>query len=684
MLRKNLGLVSRGLLQGRAAGLQRSLLRNNRRFFSNENRESWEEKVKLFVKENIVKYQDWKDENPKMNKFLIALLSVAAICVGADFLRERMEDVERFYWDLKSGRVRKVKIVSLQSQPWKLCANIEIDSGETYRIRVGSVQEILEGVEAVNREQETGIKVIQVIEQKNLDRIKSFLQFSTNILALYVVLNVLTMTFGGKSKKGGIMGGLDSFSKSTAKKFSKDMNLKVRFADVAGMDESKKEIEEFVDFLKNPKKYKSLGARIPRGALLSGPPGTGKTLLAKACAGEAGVPFYYVSGSEFVELFVGVGAARVRDLFADARSHSPSIVFIDEIDAVGKKRGEKLNSNSEQDSTLNQLLVELDGFNSKSTVVIFAATNRKDILDPALTRPGRIDRLIDVSLPDLDGRRDILKVHLRPLTLENDTAAERIAKRVASLTPGFSGAQLANVCNEAAIQAVRLGHDYVHSSDFELAVERVIAGVEKKRDASEEEVRTVAVHESGHGVAGWFLEGADPLLKLTIIPRSKGSLGFAQYLPSENSLDTVQNLLDKIVAILGGRVAEEEFFGQITTGAHDDLRKAQQLAHAIVEKLGMSPRIGNVVFGQNQYGIRNYSDETTQEIDEECAFIIEQCTDRCRKLIKEHRSKIENLSNELLQKKTIDLKDITRILGPRPFAPKPGFEAYLAETNASP
>ncbi len=327
------------------------------------------------------------------------------------------------------------------------------------------------------------------------------------------------------------------FNLSAGKKFSKD-TIKTKFKDVAGMEESKFEIYEFVDFLKNSKKYTELGAKIPKGALLAGPPGTGKTLLAKAVAGEAKVPFFFASGSEFVELYVGVGASRIRSLFKEAKMEAPAIIFIDEIDAIGKKRSESMQENSEHDSTLNQLLVEMDGFESKNTVVVFAATNRKDLLDPALTRPGRFDRIVDVILPTLEERKEIYKVHLKPLKLENKESYEYFAKRMASLSPGFSGAQIYNVCNEAAIQAARNRHTFVKKLDFEMAIERIIGGLEKANKGNTKERKVVSVHESGHGVVSWFLEGASPLLKVTIIPRTKGALGFAQYLPNEQSLET--------------------------------------------------------------------------------------------------------------------------------------------------
>lgn len=377
------------------------------------------------------------------------------------------------------------------------------------------------------------------------------------------------------------------------------------------MEENKYELQEFVDFLKNPKKYHKLGARIPRGAIMYGPPGTGKTMLAKACAGEAGVSFYYTSGSDFVEMYVGVGAARVRDLFKQAKANAPAIIFIDEIDAIGKKRDSGPVTNDERDSTLNQLLVEIDGFGTNDDVVLFAATNRKDILDPALTRSGRFDRSIQVNLPDIEGRLQIFMVHLRKLPLK-ESQVQTFAKRLATVTPGFSGSEIANVCNEAAIICARNGRTIIEPNDFENAVDRVIAGLEMKRMKSKKNVEKVAIHESGHGVVGWFLKGGSPLIKLTIIPRSKGSLGYAQYLPTEESLKYEDTLKDEIAVILGGRIAEEIFYGEVTTGAYDDLEKAYRTAEAIVMQYGMTEKIGLVQYPTNPYGLKAFSEETNQ------------------------------------------------------------------------
>jgi AFG3 family protein len=456
-----------------------------------------------------------------------------------------------------------------------------------------------------------------------------------------------------------------------------------KFQDVAGLDEAKVEIAEFVDFLKNPEKFKKMGAKIPRGALLCGPPGTGKTLLAKAVAGEADVPFFSVSGSEFVEVYVGLGAQKVRNLFKKARKQAPSIIFIDEIDAVGKKRSSNPNGNEERDQTLNQLLVEMDGFATDSNVIVFAATNRKELLDPALTRPGRLDRQIDISLPDIEGRKQIFMVHLKPLKLHADKSIDEYANRLACLTPGYSGADIANLCNESAILAARTGQPSVRSEEFESAADRIIAGMEQKRVTPIEEKRTVAVHESGHAVVAWFLEGGMPLLKVTIVARSKGALGFAQYLPNEGSLETKEELMDRICSVLGGRCAEELFFGKVTTGAYDDLRKAYDIAYAMITKFGMSDEIGFIGFSEGEY-VKKHSDLTCKNIDDAVKQIIDECTKKTRTMCQKYRDYIERMSAALLEKETMDLQAVIAVLGERPYAPRSNFKAYLEAQKSAP
>lgn len=458
---------------------------------------------------------------------------------------------------------------------------------------------------------------------------------------------------------------------------------KIVFKDVAGMEEAKREITEFVDFLTNKNQFTRVGAKIPRGALLTGPPGTGKTLLAKACANESKVPFFVVSGSEFVEVYVGVGAARVRALFEVARQHAPCIIFIDEIDAIGKKRSENnAFANQERENTLNQLLVEMDGFDSnQSNIVIFGATNLKDSLDPALLRPGRFDRIIDVPLPDIDARRKIFMVHLKKIAYSNAKRLEDYAKRLASLTPGFSGAQIENICNEAAMIAARKNATSVNSQDFENAVERVIAGLEKSGRQNPEAKRLVAIHESGHGVVSWFLKNGPPLLKLTVIPRSKGAGGFAQYLANENFMHTKQDIIDLICMAMAGTLAEEVILGTRSTGASDDLKKVQNLAHQYVMNFGMGS-LGALAPLEDDYGNKYFSDDVNRKLDEEKLDLVKRCEDVTRKLIFEKRDLIEKLSEELLKHQNLDHDQIKTILGERPFPPKGSYKNYLEEQSA--
>lgn len=472
---------------------------------------------------------------------------------------------------------------------------------------------------------------------------------------------------------GGPGGGIFGVGKSRAKMFNKDEQVNVRFQDVAGMDEAKEEIMEFVKFLKEPAKYEKLGAKIPRGAILSGPPGTGKTLLAKATAGEAGVPFLSVSGSEFVEMFVGVGPSRVRDLFANAKKNAPCIIFIDEIDAIGKSRGKggSFGGNDERESTLNQLLVEMDGFGTNEHVVVLAGTNRPDVLDSALLRPGRFDRHIAIDRPDISGRRQIFKVHLRPLTLSKDITLDGIAEKLALLTPGFSGADIANVCNEGALRAARRGGESVTEEDFDGAIERVIAGLERKsRVLGKDEKKTVAYHEAGHAVCGWFLEHADPLLKVSIIPRGVGALGYAQYLPKERYLFSTAQLLDRMCMTLGGRVSEEIFFGSITTGAQDDLQKITKMAFEACANYGMNAEIGPISYGnrdQQEQFQKPFSEATAQALDQAVRKMVVEAHERTTKLLLEKKDAVEKVAQLLLEKEVITREDMRVLLGPRPF-----------------
>nr|XP_056718386.1 AFG3-like protein 1 [Euleptes europaea] len=485
--------------------------------------------------------------------------------------------------------------------------------------------------------------------------------------------------------RGGRGGGIFSVGETTAKILKE--NVDVRFRDVAGCEEAKLEIMEFVNFLKNPKQYQDLGAKIPKGAMLTGPPGTGKTLLAKATAGEANVPFITVNGSEFLEMFVGVGPARVRDMFALARKNAPCILFIDEIDAVGRKRSHgNLGGQNEQENTLNQLLVEMDGFSSDTNVVVLAGTNRPDVLDPALMRPGRFDRQIYIGPPDIKGRASIFKVHLRPLRLDVDISKDALARKMAAWTPGFTGADIANVCNEAALIAARLSSPTVDAKHFEQAIERVIGGLEKKTQVLQpDEKATVAYHEAGHAVAGWFLEHADPLLKVSIIPRGKG-LGYAQYLPREQFLYTREQLFDRMCMMLGGRVAEQLFFGRITTGAQDDLRKVTQTAYAQIVQFGMSDKLGQVSFALPQPGElapeKPYSEATAELIDEEVRALVHAAYKRTLELLTSCREQVEKVGLHLLEKEVLEKADMVELLGPRSFAEKSTYEEFVEGTGS--
>jgi len=485
---------------------------------------------------------------------------------------------------------------------------------------------------------------------------------------------------------GGPGGGKNIFSIGKAfPSGQKDLKSKVKFEDVAGLGQAKQEVVEFVDFLKSPKKYEKLGARIPKGGLLVGPPGTGKTLLAKAVAGEADCPFFSMSGSDFIEMFVGVGPSRVRDLFKQAREKAPSIIFIDEIDAIGKKRGGGGGGgNDERENTLNQLLVEMDDFSSATGVVVLAGTNRADTLDNALTRPGRFDRQIAVDKPDLKERKEIFHVHLKKVTLAEGQDKESVAQRMAALTPGFAGADIANICNEAAIFAARRAASGIEMVDFERATERVIGGLPKENSLmSQAERRTVALHESGHAIAGWFLKHADPLLKVSIMPRSSGALGFAQYLPAEMSLHSQEAIHDKIAVSLGGRAAEELFVGKISTGASDDLDKVTKMAYAMVSVYGMNPKIGLVSYNQNNSSeqfYKPYSDATGELIDTEAKLIIDTQYTRVKELLMEKKDLMHALAEGLLKEDTLVYNQLVAILGERPFAIKESFKQFV---NAS-
>ncbi|MDR2040826.1 MAG: ATP-dependent zinc metalloprotease FtsH [Tannerella sp.] len=485
------------------------------------------------------------------------------------------------------------------------------------------------------------------------------------LMIIFVLMFFMRRMTGGAGGPGNIF----SVGRSKAQIFDKDGHIKVTFKDVAGLAEAKQEIEEIVSFLKNPAKYTELGGKIPKGALLVGPPGTGKTLLAKAVAGEANVPFFSLSGSDFVEMFVGVGASRVRDLFRQAKEKAPCIVFIDEIDAVGRARGKNVNvnANDERENTLNQLLTEMDGFGSNSGVIILAATNRADVLDKALLRAGRFDRQIHVELPDLNERKEIFDVHLRPIKIDRTVDAEFMARQ----TPGFSGADIANVCNEAALIAARNEKNFVQKDDFMNAVDRIVGGLEKRsRITTVKERRSIAFHEAGHATLSWLLEHANPLVKVTIVPRGK-ALGAAWYLPEERQITTRDQLLDEMCATLGGRAAEELFLGEISTGASNDLERVTKQAYAMVVYFGMSDQLPNLNYydstGQDWGFTKPYSEETAKRIDEEVQRIVNTQYERAKSILEEHADKHHQLGERLLESEVIYSEDMEHIFGKRPW-----------------
>jgi AFG3 family protein len=494
----------------------------------------------------------------------------------------------------------------------------------------------------------------------------------SNILLPVIILIAmwfLIMRKMGGPAGGGGAGGLFNIGKSKAQLYEKGTRVNITFNDVAGLDEAKVEVMEIVDFLKNPKKYTALGGKIPKGALLVGPPGTGKTLLAKAVAGEAQVPFFSMSGSDFVELFVGVGASRVRDVFKQAREKAPCIVFIDEIDAIGRARGKNaMVSNDERENTLNQMLVEMDGFSGDSGIIVLAATNRPDVLDSALLRPGRFDRQISIDIPDVKGRERIFEVHLQPIK----KAANLNIKKLAVQTPGFAGADIANICNEAALIAARKGKDEVDMDDFNDAIDRVIGGLEKKNKIIlPEEKKVIAYHEAGHAVSGWFLEHAHPLVKVTIVPRGVAALGYAQYLPKEMYIRNTDHLLDDMCMSLGGRAVEELIFGKISTGALSDLQHVTRMAYAMVSVYGMNDKVGNISFYDQQSEgqfTKPYSEETGKMIDEEVRKLVDMAYTRTKNLLTDKIDAVRLIAEQLLKNEVLYKDDMEVLIGKRPFA----------------
>ena len=544
-------------------------------------------------------------------------------------------------------------------------------------------------------EANTGEYISYMIESRS-NAWKEILVFFGPLLMLiffFWIMSSITRRQMGGDNNGGGFGGIFGMGRSTAKQYDATKQNNVTFKDVAGLAGAKEEVMEVVDFLKNPKRYTDLGGKIPKGVLLVGPPGTGKTLLAKAVAGEAGVPFFSMSGSDFVEMFVGVGASRVRGLFDEAKKKSPCIVFIDEIDAVGRARGRGgfAGSNDERESTLNQLLTEMDGFSSTTNVIVLAATNRADVLDKALLRAGRFDRQIYVELPDLEERKAIFGVHMKNLKLNNDKESEGYVDRefLAKQTPGFSGADIANVCNEAALVAARKEKKQVEKQDFLDAVDRIVGGLEKRTKVlTDQEKHTIAYHESGHASVSWLLRWANPLVKVTIVPRGK-ALGAAWYLPEERQITTYEQMFDEMTSLMAGRASEEIVYGKISTGALNDIERATKMAQALVTYYGMSPEVGNISFydstGQSEYSFgKPFSEKTAETIDREVKRMVEEAYAKAKELLQSHREQLDQLATQLYEKEVLFREDLERIYGPRPWeseTPQPASAEAEPETK---
>ena len=552
--------------------------------------------------------------------------------------------------------------------------------GPHYQVKIASVDKFIEDFRELESNKPDSEKIGYTA--KTQESWSNWFSSFGFLIILFLFFWIMMRRMAGPSGPGGQ---IFNVGKSRAQLFDAENKVKITFDNVAGLDEAKEEIQEIVEFLKNPGKFTKLGGKIPKGALLVGPPGTGKTLLAKAVAGEAGVPFYTLSGSDFVEMFVGVGAARVRDLFKQAKEKAPCIIFIDEIDAIGRSRGkgQMPGSNDERENTLNSLLVEMDGFGTDSGVIVLAATNRPDVLDQALLRPGRFDRQISIDKPDIVGREAIFKVHLNPIKTGEDVDA----KKLSAQTPGFAGAEIANVCNEAALIAARRNKTAVDMQDFQDAIDRVIGGLEKKNKIiSPEEKKIVAYHEAGHAVAGWFLEHANPLVKVSIVPRGVAALGYAQYLPKEQFLYQTEQLLDEMCMTLGGRAAEEIVFEKISTGALSDLERVTKVAYSMVSIYGMNDKIGNVSFYDSKASdykmTKPYSETTAETIDEEVRKIIASAYLRTKDLLKTKRKELEILAKELLEKEILFQSDLEKLIGKRPFAKETTYEAFTKKVDS--
>jgi cell division protease FtsH len=557
--------------------------------------------------------------------------------------------------------------------------NTSTSTGPQYTFTDASYESLKQSLALAQKDFPESEKISVQFEQGRESILSNWLVQGIIMVILFAAVWIFIMRRMSGGAGGGPGGQIFNIGKSKATLFDKEAQVTVTFNDVAGLEEAKQEVMEIVDFLKNPKKYTNLGGKIPKGALLVGSPGTGKTLLAKAVAGEAHVPFFSLSGSDFVEMFVGVGASRVRDLFRQAKDKAPCIIFIDEIDAIGRARGKNniVGGNDERENTLNQLLVEMDGFGTDSGIIILAATNRPDVLDSALLRPGRFDRQVSIDKPDLIGREQIFKVHLKPIKLSDNVDA----KKLSAQTPGFAGAEIANVCNEAALIAARKNKEAVDMSDFQDAIDRVIGGLEKKNTLiSPEEKRVVAYHEAGHAIAGWFLEHTDPLVKVSIVPRGVAALGYAQYLPNERFLVAKEELIDDMILSMGGRVAEDITFGKITTGALSDLERITRLAYGMVKIYGMNDKVGNVSFydpqGENQFS-KPYSDSTAELIDSEVRKLIDEVYAKTKELLIKHRDGLELIAAKLLEKEVLFQADLEELLGKRPFEHRTAYDKFV-------
>ena len=626
-------------------------------------------------------------KKPKFNSYWMYGIIVTVLLGLSMFTDDsnsglRKTNISEFERFLNNGDIREVSVINKNLAQVSLNQNSlekpehkglksknflgqENIKGPHYEFEVGDLELFQRRLE---KAEENGIEFkyqFKTIENKWMDVLIGFLPI---IVIIGIWIFIMRRMSGGAG--GGPGGQIFNIGKSKAKLFDQKSDVKITFKDVAGLEGAKEEVQEIVDFLKNPKKYTVLGGKIPKGALLVGLPGTGKTLLAKAVAGEAKVPFFSLSGSDFVEMFVGVGASRVRDLFKQAKDKAPSIIFIDEIDAIGRARGKSnfTGSNDERENTLNQLLTEMDGFGTNTNVIVIAATNRADVLDKALMRAGRFDRQIYVDLPDIRERKEIFKVHLKPLKVTKTLDIDFLSKQ----TPGFSGADIANVCNESALIAARSNKKAVGKQDFLDAVDRIVGGLEKKNKIiTEEEKNTIAFHEAGHAMVSWMLEFAAPLVKVTIVPRGK-SLGAAWYLPEERMIVRTEQMLDEMCATLGGRAAEKIMFNKISTGALSDLEKVTRQAKAMVTVYGLNKEIGNITFydssGESDYNFsKPYSEETAKKIDKEISYIIEKQYNRACKLLEKQKVKLTELANRLLEKEVIFKDDLINILGERPF-----------------